>query len=262
MSDRPDPHRSGHLARRPRIGITAWRRALPTPLGEATDLYTLGTEYAAAVQAAGGLALIVPHGDDAEAALDALDGLLLSGGGDVDPRSYGETTVGSKDERLDADRWEVALARAAEARDMPVLGICRGMQVLAVAHGGRLDQEISGRAGHPDMGPMTAAEILGARHSVTIDAASVLGGIYGATSRTVNTIHHQAVVDPGDLAVTARDDSGMIEAIETPGRACCIGVQWHPEKLPAEEAGAERGLFRHLIEQARTYAARRRAHGD
>lgn len=260
MADRPPAHDRHH--RRPRIGITAWRRPLPTPLGAATDLYTLGTEYAAAVQAAGGLALILPHGDDAEAALDALDGLLLSGGGDLDPRTYGEANLASKDERLDADRWEVALARGARARQMPVLGICRGMQVLAVAHGGRLEQEIAGRAGHPDMGPMTADEILRARHEVTIDAASALGAIYDATSRTVNTIHHQAVADPGELAVTARDAGGMIEAVEAPGAPCAIGVQWHPEKLPPEEAGAERRLFRHLIDQARGYAARRDANGD
>lgn len=246
---------------RPRIGITAWRRPLPTPLGEATDLYTLGVEYADAVQAAGGLPLILPHGDDADAMLDAIDGLVLSGGGDLDPRSYGDGVESAKDARLDADRWEIALVRGAGARGLPVVGICRGMQVLAVAHGGRLAQEIAGRDGHPDMGDLTAEAILASRHRVTIDPKSALGAIYGTSARTVNTIHHQAVADPGGLAVSARAPDGMIEAVEAPGGTCLLGVQWHPEKLPAEEAAAERPLFAHLVAEARAYAARRRPHG-
>jgi len=242
---------------RPRIGITAWRRPLPTPLGEKTDLSTPGVEYAGAVQAAGGLALILPHGDDPEAALDAIDGLLLSGGGDVDPRSYGASNTSAKDQRLDADRWEIALVRAATARQLPVLGICRGMQVLAVVHGGRLDQDIAGRLGHPDMDPMSAEEILGARHGVAIAPDSALGRIYGGTERQVNTIHHQAVADAGALVVTATGPGGMIEAVEARDRSCVLGVQGHPEKLPPEEAAAERPLFDHLIARARDYAARR-----
>lgn len=247
--------------RRPRIGITAWRRPLATPLGEATDLYTLGVEYAQAVQAAGGLPLILPHGDDPEAVLDTLEGLVLSGGGDVDPSSYGGDQSHAKDSRLDADRWEIALVRAAQARQLPVLGICRGMQVMAVAHGGRLEPEVAGRDGHPDMGPMSAAEILAARHSVTIDADTSLGRIYGVGERVVNTIHHQAVVDPGVLAVSARSADGMIEAVERPGAACALGVQWHPEKLPVEEGADERRLFEHLVTEARAYAARRSSGG-
>lgn len=246
---------------RPRIGITAWRRPLPTPLGASTDLYTLGVEYVSAVQQAGGLPLILAHGDDAEATLDALDGLVLSGGGDLDPRSYGEAPVAVKDERLEADRWEIALVRGAAARGLPVIGICRGMQVLAVAHGGRLAQEIAGREGHPDMGDLPAEAILASRHPVTIEAHSALGAIYGTTARTVNTIHHQAVADPGALTVSARTPDGMIEAVEAPGGGCLLGVQWHPEKLPAAEATAERPLFAHLIAEARGYAARRRTNG-
>ena len=246
---------------RPRIGITAWRRALPTPLGEDTDLYTLGVEYALAVQAAGGLALILPHGDDPEPMLDAIDGLLLSGGGDLDPRSYGAENTDAKDQSLVADRWEIALVEAARARRLPVLGICRGMQVLAVAYGGRLDQEIAGRSGHPDMGPLAAAEILAARHPVTIAPASTLAAIYGVPARRVNTIHHQAVADAGSLVVAASDPDGMIEAVESRGDACAIGVQWHPEKLPPDEAGAERPLFDHLVAAARAYAGGRRTPG-
>jgi putative glutamine amidotransferase len=248
-------------ARRPRIGITAWRRVLPTPLGEQTDLYTLGVEYAQAVQAAGGVALILPHGDDPVATLEAVDGLLLSGGGDVDPRSYGAQPVAAKDESLAADGWEIALVRAARARQVPVLGICRGMQVLAVAHGGTLDQEIAGTDGHPDMAPLSADQILAARHPVAIAPASALSAIYGVPARAVNTIHHQAVADAGSLAVTATSAGGMIEGVEARDGACLLGVQWHPEKLPAAEAAAERPLFEHLIAAARAYAAGRRTYG-
>lgn len=249
------------VSRRPRIGITAWRRPLPTPLGEATDLYTLGVEYAEAVQAAGGLPLILPHGMDAEATLDAVDGLMLSGGGDIDPASYGATHADAKDTRIDADRWEIALVRAAQGRRLPVLGICRGMQILAVAHGGHLAAEIAGREGHPDLAAMSATAILDARHDVAIDGGSVLGRIYGTGRRLVNTIHHQAVADPGDLVVSARSDDGMIEAVESPGVSCALGVQWHPEKLPADEAAAERRLFEHFINEARAHAARRSSDG-
>jgi len=246
------------VSRPPRIGITAWRRPLATPLGAATDLYTLGVEYAAAVQAAGGLPLILPHGDDPEAVLDTVDGLLLSGGGDLDPRSYGAPNLAARDERLDADRWEIALARGARARRMPLVGICRGMQVLAVAAGGRLDQEIAGRAGHPDMHSMDAQAILDARHPVTIAPDSALARLYGTTARHVNTIHHQAVADAGELTVVATDPGGLVEAVEAGDGWCGLGVQWHPEKLTPEEAGAERPLFEHLVTEARAYAARRR----
>lgn len=246
---------------RPRIGITAWRRPLPTPLGERTDLYTLGVEYVAAVEAAGGLPLILPHGDDAGPVLDVIDGLLLSGGGDVDPASYGADAVAAKDHAAGADRWELALVAGARARDLPVLGICRGMQVLAVAFGGHLDQEIAGRAGHPDMGPMTPDEILDARHAVRLSPDTTLARLYGTTRREVNTIHHQAVADAGDLVVSARDDGGMIEAVEAGGPACVLGVQWHPEKLTAGESAAERPLFEHLVAAAAAYAARRRSDG-
>ncbi|MGE0811843.1 MAG: gamma-glutamyl-gamma-aminobutyrate hydrolase family protein [Vicinamibacterales bacterium] len=243
---------------RPRIGITAWRRPLPTPLGERTDLYTLGVEYAAAVETAGGLPLILPHSGDAESILDALDGLLLSGGGDVDPASYGAVAVAAKDQAAAADQWELALVRGARARDLPVLGICRGMQVLAVAYGGHLEQDVAGRDGHPDMGPMTPDEVLGARHAVAIAPGSTLARLYGTTRRQVNTIHHQAVADAGALVVAARDDGGMIEAVEGRGPACVLGVQWHPEKLAPGEMAAERPLFDHLVAEAAAYAARRR----
>ena len=248
-------------SRRPRIGITTWRRPLPTPLGDETDLYTLGVEYADAVTGAGGLALLLPHDDDPEAVLEAIDGLLLSGGGDVDPRSYGEPNRAAKDESQAADRWEVALVRGAQARGLPVLGICRGMQILAVASGGRLDQDIAGAVGHPEIADLPASAVLAARHDLRLEPASTLGAVYGIPLRQVNTIHHQAVVDPGALKVTATGPGGVIEGIEATGGWCALGVQWHPEKLPLAEGAAERPLFEHLVAEARAYARGRQAQG-
>ena len=246
----------------PRIGITAWRRALPTPLGERTDLFTLGTEYVHAVQAAGGLALLVPHGADPGAVLDALDALVLSGGGDVDPYSYQAANAGAtKDIDAAADAWEIALVREARRRAMPVLGICRGMQIMAVASGGRLDQEIAGRGGHPDMRHMDAAAVLAARHAVALDADSRLAAVYGTSTRQVNTIHHQAVTDAGDLRVCARDVAGLIEGVEATSGWPAFGVQWHPEKMTDDDARAEHALFVHLVEDARRFARATPTHG-
>ena len=199
---------------------------------------------------------------DPEQTLDALDGLVLSGGGDLDPRSYRERNAGaSKDVDAEADAWEIALVRAAEARGLPVLGICRGMQIMAVASGGRLDQDIAGCEGHPDMRAMTADAVLGARHAVTLDPASTLGSIYGVPTRQVNTIHHQAVSDAGALRVAARGAGGLVEALEAPGGWAAVGVQWHPEKATRDEARAEGLLFGHLVDRARAFRRSKQEHG-
>jgi len=253
---------SGTSDRRPRIGITAWRRGLPTALGERTDLYTLGTEYVECVREAGGLPVILPDATDAATVpdvFDIIDGLLLSGGGDIHPSCYGAADEGvSHDVNADADHWEIALVRAAAARRVPVLGICRGMQIMAVAFGGRLRQDIADLPGHPDMGRMTPNDILDTRHHVEIAPTSRCAAMYAATSHEVNTIHHQAVVDSGTLAVAARGDGGFIEAVEAHADWPALGVQWHPEKAQRpDEINAERELFRRFVAQAAAYARER-----
>src|SRR4051794_35364384 len=137
---------------RPRILITPWRRELPTFLGDRTLLDTLDPAYADRVAEAGGLPLIVPRppGDVEAAVVDVLDlaeGLLLSGGGDVDPASYGGNGS-AEDVDPAADAWELLLARAASGRGLPTLGICRGAQILAVAFGGALHQSLGPEAAH------------------------------------------------------------------------------------------------------------------
>lgn len=231
---------------RPVIGITAFRRSLPTPLGERTDLYTLDPAYADRVAEAGGLPVLLPHGDDPQEVLDLVHGLVLSGGGDIHPSRYGDADAGNlEDLHEGADRWELELILAARRRGAPVLGICRGMQALAVAMGGRLAQELDPDAPHPPL-PSGADAILAARHDVALAEGSRVAGMLGGTRVPANSIHHQRVVDAGSLAVVGTA-GGVIEAVEATGGWLAVGVQWHPEKMHEPE---QRGLFAALVEAA------------
>jgi putative glutamine amidotransferase len=222
--------------------MTPWRRHLPTFLAEQTDLYTLGAEYPDAVTAAGGVPLLVPHltEDEVDTVLDAVDGLVLCGGDDVDPAAYGDTHDGrSKGVNPDADRWEVALARRAVERGVPVLGICRGMQVLNVAFGGTLHQDIADPDGvHRPTSPVPD-EVLAERHEIKIEPGSRLAEIYGTEHRVVNSIHHQAIERLADGFVpVAWAPDGVIEAIEPVDERNVLAVQWHPEKIIDEGEAA------------------------
>ncbi|MBA2514124.1 MAG: gamma-glutamyl-gamma-aminobutyrate hydrolase family protein [Solirubrobacterales bacterium] len=244
------------MSRRPRILITPWRRAVPTYLGERTVLDALDPAYAGRVVEAGGLPLIAsrPPKEAAELVaelLDLADGLLVSGGGDVDPATYGSARENVQDEEPAADAWELELLRGAGERGLPTLAICRGAQLLAVAHGGALAQHLPAALGHRELESMTADEILSARHPVTIRPGSRLHRALGADSLEVNTIHHHAIADPGDLEVTATAAGGVIEAIEPRGPWPALGVQWHPEKM---EDPVQRALFIQLVERAREAA--------
>ena len=238
---------------RPRILITCWRRPLPTYLGERTVLDTLDPAYAARVSEAGGLPLLLsrPPGDGGGAIYDLLDladGLILTGGGDVDPVSYGARHENVADLDEEADAWELALIVAARDRELPTLAICRGAQLLAVAHGGRLAQRISASDAHPDLGGMTPEAILSARHPISIAPGSRVERALGSEHLSVNTIHHHGIADPGELAVTATADGRtVIEAVEPRGEWPCVGVQWHPEKMAEPE---QRGLFAQLVDAA------------
>lgn len=235
---------------RPRIAITTWKRPLPTFLGDRTVLYTLGEEYVDAVAEHGTVPLLVPHvgEDEADAVLDAVEGLVIAGGGDVDPASYGHEPAGSKETSLTADRSELALARRARARGVPTLAVCRGMQVVNVAFGGTLHQDVGEPGGvHPPISD-DPDEVLASRHPVDIVAGSRLAEVLGSGERIVNNIHHQTVATlaPGfRVAATASD--GVIEAIEPETDDWpVLAVQWHPEKL----AGADARLFAWLARLA------------
>lgn len=233
----------------PRIAITSWRRELPTFLGERTRLYTLADEYVVRVAAPGAVPLLVPHvaPRDVDAVLDAVDGLVIAGGGDIDPASYGRADVASKDTDAGADASELALARRAQERGMPTLAICRGMQIVNVVGGGTLQQDIVGEGTpHPPISD-DPEKVLADRHAIVIDEGSRLAEVLGAGERMVNTIHHQAIDElASGFRVTARAADGVVEAIEAEDGWDLLAVQWHPEKSGEEDAP----LFAWLAEVA------------
>jgi putative glutamine amidotransferase len=240
------------LTNRPRILITCWRRPLPTYLGVRTVLDTLDPAYATRVADAGGLPVVSsrPPAAGAEWVDDVLslaDGVLLSGGGDVAPSSYGAAPENVEGADEDADAWELAILRRARERRLPTLAICRGAQLLAVAHGGRLAQRVSARSGHRELDGLEPEEILSARHRVEVAPGSRLSLALGDQRIVVNTIHHHEIIDAGELEVSATAD-GVIEAVEPRLEWACIGVQWHPEKMDEPE---QRGLFTQLVDAAR-----------
>jgi putative glutamine amidotransferase len=241
---------------RPRILVTCWRRHLPTYLGERTLLDTLDPAYATRVVQAGGLPLVVSRPPaDADGTVDELlelaGGLMLTGGGDVDPAGYGEAPENVDAVDADADAWELALIAGARERGIATLAICRGAQLLAVAHGGRLAQRLTGDDTHRGLDGLAPGEILGARHPVEIVAGSRVDRALGGGPVAVNTIHHHGIADPGELEVTATARGGVIEAVEPRSGWPCVGVQWHPEKMPEPE---QAGLFAQLVQASRDWS--------
>ncbi|MFQ5775340.1 MAG: gamma-glutamyl-gamma-aminobutyrate hydrolase family protein [Kiloniellaceae bacterium] len=227
------------MAHRPVIGLTLDSEA---PGGYSNrPWYAVRENYCAAVLRAGGLPVLLPHEpDQAGAYLDALDGLVVTGGHfDVDPAYFGaesrHDTVRTKDRRT---AFEWALTEAALARDLPVLGICGGQQLLNVALGGTLIQhipdEVDGALAHEQPNPRDEPG-----HRVRLTPGSLLHRICGADEFDVNSAHHQAAkeVGPG-VIVNARAPDGVIEGIEATAHRYCLGVQWHPEYgvSPGDEA--------------------------
>ena len=218
---------------RPRIGATTYRE--PVRWGvweEPADL--LPATYAAAIRSAGGVALLLPPApaDHAGSALDGVDGLLVAGGADVDPARYGadrDPHTGAP--RAERDEWELALVREALDRDLPVLAVCRGMQVLNVALGGDLVQHLPDATGGDLHCPIVGKHGM---HQVALAAGSLVGGIVGDHA-VIATYHHQAVHRLGsELVATGWAEDGVVEAVELPTRRWVVGVQWHPEAHAGE----------------------------
>lgn len=234
--------------RRPLIGLTL--DAEPAGGWSRYPWHALRRNYFDAIAGAGGLPVALPHQDGlAETYLDRLDALVVTGGAfDVDPALYGEAgrhaTVTLKQGRTAA---ELALLEGALARDMPVLGICGGQQLLAVALGGTLVQHI------PDAVPDAleheqATPHDEAAHDVAVRPGTLLARIVRADRLAVNSSHHQAVRDPGRAVVDATAPDGVIEGIELEGARFCLGVQWHPEFLASR---GDRAIFDALAAAAR-----------
>jgi len=212
----------------PRIGLTSSPGVVEDRL-----VATLERAYAAAIVRAGCIPFYLPVLDplSAEAVVSSLDGLLLTGGGDVDPTWYGRQPsphLGKVDPEQDA--WEMALVRAGLAHSLPMLGICRGSQVMNVALGGTLVQHLPDNPGTIEH--CVKEQASSPVHRVRVDGRSGLAAVLGVESLGVNSLHHQAVEQLGDgLSPVAWAEDGTVEAVESSGPNRMIGVQWHPELL-------------------------------
>jgi putative glutamine amidotransferase len=240
------PQANGPRTVRPLIGLPGRRRTagevggFPDSLAElALDVYLVG--YADKVLEAGGLPVGLPVGADPVPYLEHLDGIVLTGGADIDPWRYRSPPDGHGHYEPERDRFEFQLLEGALAHDLPVLGICRGLQVLNVHRGGSLVQDVPAHARH-DLDPALAV------HPVSFEPGSRLHSLYGPATE-VNSLHHQCVDQLGTgLLVAGRADDGTVEAIEMPGRDV-LAVQWHPEMRPHREP-----VFAWLVGQARSRA--------
>jgi gamma-glutamyl-gamma-aminobutyrate hydrolase PuuD len=235
---------------KPVVGITTYLTRASFGVWEA-DSALVPASYVRAIADAGGVPLLVPPGAAAEETLDAVDGLIFSGGSDLDPELYGEEahaeTVGVVRER---DDFELELMRAALARDLPVLAICRGSQVLNVALGGGIEQHVPDRVAAD-----THKETPGvfAEHDVDVLGGTKLASILGERT-DVKSHHHQGFGELGaGLRESARADDGTVEALEDPNRRFTLGVLWHPEE------GEDMALFEALVTEAARYRSERRA---
>ncbi|MGZ0712001.1 gamma-glutamyl-gamma-aminobutyrate hydrolase family protein (plasmid) [Coraliomargarita sp. W4R53] len=241
-------------ARRPVIGLTTYLEQAKQGVWDVRAAF-LPQQYFDSVTGSGGAAVLLPPQPEPEAAasavLDGLDGLILTGGLDVQPELYGAERHPLTDPaRADRDAWELALFRGAEARRIPVLAICRGLQLVNVAKGGTLHQHLPEALG-------TERYRVGggvfATNTVEVDADTRLAGMLGAGEFDVHSYHHQAVSELGTgLVVTARTDDGLVQAFEGTGDGYLVGVQWHPE-----ENSVDRRLFAGLVAEAAVYSAHR-----
>jgi putative glutamine amidotransferase len=219
---------------RPVIGMcTALERARWSVWDQPAVL--LARSYVDAVHSAGGLAVLLAPDpqlvQQPEQALELIDGLLLAGGADLDPASYGEAAhAETRDAVPERDAFEIALTRAAIERDVPVLGICRGMQLINVALGGTLIQHLPEHLGHSEHRRVSGS-FDGSDHDVDVLDDTLASRVIGATRHATKSHHHQGVDRVGEgLRVSATSPfDGLVEAIELPERSFVLGVQWHPE---------------------------------
>jgi putative glutamine amidotransferase len=230
---------------RPIIGITSY--VLPATWGVWHDLATalIPYDYVAAVREAGGRAVLLPPDDQDADVLRSVDGLLLAGGPDLAPARYGAEPEPLTETDPERDAGEFLLARRALELDLPVLGVCRGMQLLTVAAGGRLHQHLPDVLGHEKHRP--APGVYG-EQDARFEPGSRIAALMG-DDLAIHCYHHQGVADPGTLRITGRAADGLPEAVEEPAARFVLGVQWHPEVV------RDRRLFGALVEAAFEKAA-------
>ena len=232
--------------KKPLIGVTA-RYSNENGLAS----HYAKTAYIEGVRMAGADVLLIPASEDPSACdriMKSLDGLLLTGGADVSPQLYGEEPIRQvKFSRIADDRFESALIQAAREQGKPILGICRGLQILNVALGGTLYQDLHAQGAATLCHLQDEAIWEEGTHSVSVLEGTVLSGILQSSKVLVNSYHHQAVKDlASGLIVSARSSDGVVEAAET-ANGMVLGVQWHPERMTAQEPFMR--LFRHFVEK-------------
>lgn len=218
--------------------------------------------YIKAISEAGGIPVLLPNVPDSAKALERMDGLLLTGGGDFDPASFGQPDEGTQMDGVSParDEAELLLIEAANRLDMPIFGICRGVQAMAIAYGGSLIQDL-GRA-RPDSAirHSQTEDREQVTHTVQVKPDSRVGRLVGDAVVRVNSFHHQAVATtPPGWDMVAESEDGVIEALEAPGSRFLLGVQWHPEDLASGHGTAAR-LFKGFVEASASFQEGRR-HG-
>jgi putative glutamine amidotransferase len=238
---------------RPVIGIPCYSARRE---GSHSPLYGNNQTYVRAVQRAGGVPLLIPARQDAdalEAICSRLDGLLLSGGCDIDPACYGEERIAACEEP-DTDRDELELALAAWALDaaVPILGICRGMQLLNVACGGTLIQDLATQQPEAALHDHSHTVRTHRAHGIRLQEHSRLSEILGTAPYAVNSLHHQAVGRPGDsVEIVGWSPDGVAEAMEIDGHPFALAVQYHPEEIEGDIEQPDepsRALFRAFVQ--------------
>ena len=227
---------------RPVIGISSYREQARWGVWDEPAVL-IPAPYVDLVAEAGGIPVVLPPVSSLESELvSRLDGLVLAGGADLNPATYGESphveTSGWRDDR---DGGELALLGGALKQELPVLGICRGLQLMTVHAGGRLEQHVPDRVGHDGHRPEPGVY---GQHSVALVEGSTAHRVLGSSVQ-VKSYHHQGVADAGSLTIVGHAEDGTIEAVEVPGHDFAVGVLWHPE------AGGDVRLFRALVEAAR-----------
>lgn len=232
---------------RPVIGVTAYVEPVSRGDWSGQRSAVLPYDYVAAIERAGGIAVVLPPRADAgdalvRALLARLDAVVIAGGADVEPSRYAALPHPSvQAPRPDRDEFELAVARVSAELDMPLLGICRGMQVMAVAAGGSLEQHLPDRVGHTAHSPTLGVY---ASHHVSVVEGSYLAQVLGTDPLDVPTYHHQAVAEHPGYVASAWHEDGTVEAMEDPGVPFRVAVQWHPE------AGTDGRLFDALVAAA------------
>jgi putative glutamine amidotransferase len=235
--------------RRPLIGLTAYAQQVTYGSNEQV-VGMLPMSYVRAVHAGGGRAVLITPDDPGTDVIESLDGMVFAGGGDIDPANWGAEPHPATDSDPVRDASELILMRAALAADLPVLGICRGMQLMAVATGGSLHQHLPDLVGHDrhraaaGTDPLAVDSSAFGHHDVVLTSGSAARALLGPRL-TVNSFHHQAIDDPGRFTVTGRcPDDRVVEVVEDRHRSFALGVQWHPERT------SDLRVFAALVEAA------------